>query len=184
MSDKQYQYADALIKGIQKALTEDETGLFKDAHSDENITDFMHSILNVVPSHIYNTVLGDQRSMLEINHIANRLCFQYSTIDPNNTELIGPDTEEESESRTIENYIALNPDKDESVDHILEIMVELLIDPSGISKLNLPTDGSMTTTFDVLDQIAKHTVEELVSIFGPTYGPLYIDLHKYLNHKT
>jgi len=44
----------------------------------ENLTHFFHALANVMPTHLFNKITGDDKNHLEINHIANQLVFQYS----------------------------------------------------------------------------------------------------------
>jgi len=44
----------------------------------ENLTHFFHALANVMPTHLFNKITGDDKNHLEFNHIANQLVFQYS----------------------------------------------------------------------------------------------------------
>lgn len=44
---------------------------------ENDFTSFMHTIANVVPTNIFNTLSSENANYLEFNHIANKLCFQY-----------------------------------------------------------------------------------------------------------
>lgn len=50
----------------------------KEFEKDDNVTHFIHALANVMPCSIYNKLTGDKKNMLDFNHIANHLCFQYS----------------------------------------------------------------------------------------------------------
>lgn len=45
----------------------------------DNFTHFMHALANVVPTRFFNKLTRDSKNNLEFNHIANQLCFQYSS---------------------------------------------------------------------------------------------------------
>lgn len=45
---------------------------------DDNATHFMHALANLVPTLFYNKFTDDPVNMLQFNHIANQLIFQYS----------------------------------------------------------------------------------------------------------
>ena len=47
----------------------------------DNLTHFLHALANVVPTHIFNDITGDNKNQLEFNHTANHLCFQYGKIE-------------------------------------------------------------------------------------------------------
>jgi hypothetical protein len=46
--------------------------------TDNTATDFMHALANIVPAMVYNKLTGEELNSLDFNHIANKLCFQYS----------------------------------------------------------------------------------------------------------
>jgi len=50
-----------------------------DFNDDQNLKDFLHALMNVVPCNIYGKITGDEKNMLESNHVANQLCFEYMT---------------------------------------------------------------------------------------------------------
>jgi hypothetical protein len=49
----------------------------KEFDDDNNATDFIHAMANMVPCKMYGFLTGDMVNNLEFNHIANNLCFQY-----------------------------------------------------------------------------------------------------------
>ena len=44
---------------------------------ENNLKDFLHALMNVVPCSVYGKLTGDEKNFLETNHIANQLCFEY-----------------------------------------------------------------------------------------------------------
>ena len=79
MKTKQDQYALAIIAAISN-LFDDENEYHIDIEELEegnNLTDFIYSLANVMPSYFYNRITGEEVNTLEFNHIANKLCFQY-----------------------------------------------------------------------------------------------------------
>jgi hypothetical protein len=44
----------------------------------DNLTHFFHALANIMPTHLFNKITGDDKNNLEFNHIANQLVFQYS----------------------------------------------------------------------------------------------------------
>lgn len=48
---------------------------FKDSN---NLTEFIHCLANVIPTIMYNNLTGSDLNTLDFNHIANKLCFQFS----------------------------------------------------------------------------------------------------------
>lgn len=45
----------------------------------DNTTAFIHAMANLVPTLWYNKITGENKNQLHFNHIANQLCFQFST---------------------------------------------------------------------------------------------------------
>ena len=43
----------------------------------QNLTDFIHALANLVPATVYTELTNDDKNLLEFNHLANQLCFQY-----------------------------------------------------------------------------------------------------------
>ena len=83
MNEKYLQYA-ALISGAIGSMFEEDSEYAIDQEElmkDDNLTDFMHALANVAPTHLFNGLTGDNKNQLEFNHLANQLCFQYSTRD-------------------------------------------------------------------------------------------------------
>jgi len=80
MEQKELQYAALLTQKISEIFDEDS-----DIHIDQeelkegdNLTHFFHALSNIVPTHFFNVITGDEKNNLEFNHIANQLIFQYS----------------------------------------------------------------------------------------------------------
>ncbi|MGR3177783.1 MAG: hypothetical protein ACUZ8E_06975 [Candidatus Anammoxibacter sp.] len=86
MKDKKYlHYALQISAAIGQLLDEDEESDYHidkdELMQDDNLTHFIHALANVAPSVIYNKLTGDNKNHLEFNHVANKLCFQYSKKD-------------------------------------------------------------------------------------------------------
>jgi len=41
-------------------------------------TQFLHALATAYPTILYNTLTGSELGMLEFNHLANRMCFQFA----------------------------------------------------------------------------------------------------------
>lgn len=79
MSDiKQQEFAVRILAKIQELFDE---GLAEEI--EDNATDFIHALANMVPTSVYSTLTNTEVSTLAFNHIANRLCFQNSTLIQN-----------------------------------------------------------------------------------------------------
>lgn len=81
-TEKHLQYAAMLSGKIAELFDEDSES---DLHIDQqelqegdNLTHFFHALANIMPTHLFNKITGDDKNNLEFNHIANQLVFQYS----------------------------------------------------------------------------------------------------------
>ena len=69
-TEKHLQYAAMLSGKISELFDED-------SESDFHLTHFFHALANIMPTHLFNKITGDDKNNLEFNHIANQLVFQY-----------------------------------------------------------------------------------------------------------
>lgn len=73
---KEIEFAAKLLEVVADALSDD----INDNHiefSDDDMTEFIHALTNVMPTMFYNRITGNELNNLEFNHLANRLCFQF-----------------------------------------------------------------------------------------------------------
>ena len=70
--------AHLLLLNISDQITNEENENYIDM-SEVNLTDFFHALANVLPTYIFNKYTGEEKNQLEFNHVANQLCFQYSS---------------------------------------------------------------------------------------------------------
>ena len=81
---RQLQYTTKLLGAIQEGCFDEEAPNkidLKDFNDEEKLTDFIHALANCVPNQIFGKLKGSEVNNLEFNHIANRLCFQNSTLE-------------------------------------------------------------------------------------------------------
>lgn len=71
---KQMQVTAKILEVLSEIMNEDNTII---QMINEDLTDFIHVITNHVPTMIFNKMTGDDKNLLQVNHIANQLCFQY-----------------------------------------------------------------------------------------------------------
>jgi hypothetical protein len=72
-------FAIKLIGAIGDVLSNEDNEFYIDPEEmEKHATDFCHALMNIMPSHIVAELSGDSKNLLESNHLANRLCFQYS----------------------------------------------------------------------------------------------------------
>jgi len=76
-------YAMILTQAVSEIVNEDSE-YYIDLEEVENngeSTDLAHALLNVMPSLIASDLMGTPKNLIDSNHVANKLCFQYSTIE-------------------------------------------------------------------------------------------------------
>ena len=80
-TEKHLQYAAMLSGKIVELFDEDSESDFhidhKELQEGDNLTHFFHALANIMPTHLFNKITGDDKNNLEFNHIANQLLFQY-----------------------------------------------------------------------------------------------------------
>lgn len=74
---KVLQYQMKIMEGLQHVLEEDDGDLFEEIQQDDNLTLFIHALGNYVPAVFYNKMTGENLTILQFNHVANQLCFQF-----------------------------------------------------------------------------------------------------------
>jgi hypothetical protein len=79
--EKYLEYASLIVNQISEMFGEDcENYIDEEELKDgKNLTDFFHALANAAPTLIYCHLTHNDINTLEFNHIANKLCFQYST---------------------------------------------------------------------------------------------------------
>lgn len=79
---KHLDYATAIIGKIQELFDDEFESDFhidtEELESSENLKHFIHALSNIASTYIFNDLIGDKKEMLEFNHLANRLVFEYS----------------------------------------------------------------------------------------------------------
>ena len=78
--EKWLRYSAQITSALSELFDEDSE---KYIGSMENIdlTQFFHALANAVPATIFNKLTGSNKNLLEFNHLANQLVFQYSQKD-------------------------------------------------------------------------------------------------------
>lgn len=78
--EKHLHYATVITAKILELFSEDSDLQIDldELSDDDNLTHFFHALSNLVPSHFYNKITGDSKNILQFNHVANQLVFQYS----------------------------------------------------------------------------------------------------------
>lgn len=79
-SKKEVEYAAKLVHAIQQVFnTENEKHIdTAELNEGDNSTHFIHALANLAPALIYDNMTGGKSTLLEFNHVANQLCFQYA----------------------------------------------------------------------------------------------------------
>jgi len=78
--EKQIEYATMLSGKVAEIFNKDSEFHIdqKELMEGNNLTHFIHALANIMPTHFYNKITGEDKNSLEFNHVANQLVFQYS----------------------------------------------------------------------------------------------------------
>lgn len=77
-------YAATILQAFGETIMNPDSDLsieFDKTDEDGNevdLTAFFHALMNIVPTHLYNLLVQDQKDLLGTNYIANRLIMQYN----------------------------------------------------------------------------------------------------------
>ncbi len=85
LEDYEIQLAVKIGSAIQDCFNEESDNfidLKEISENEDKFKAFIHVILNQVPTMIYGKFTGEDKNMLEVNHIANQLCFEKMSMLP------------------------------------------------------------------------------------------------------
>jgi hypothetical protein len=74
---KEQQFALKITQAVAQVFEEDSENYIGMEEIAENANDFMYALSCLVPTYYYNKLTNVRTDALGVNHIANRLCFQY-----------------------------------------------------------------------------------------------------------
>jgi len=78
-------YTALLASAILDAIQNEDSEFYmdiKELKNDDNMTEFSHALLNLAPMMVFQKLTGNDGNILELNHIANQLVFQFSKEEP------------------------------------------------------------------------------------------------------
>ncbi len=76
--EKVLRYTVMIAEAVQTLLDPDNENYIGDELEEgKNATHFTHALSNMAPSMIFSHFTGHDLNLLEFNHMANKLCFQY-----------------------------------------------------------------------------------------------------------
>ena len=70
-------YAALILDAISEVIENNDLKEDFEDENEENLTEFLHAMANIVPTNFYNQVADEKLSNLDFNHVANKLCFQF-----------------------------------------------------------------------------------------------------------
>lgn len=78
--NKEIQYSLKLSEAIAGLFREDSDNYIDptELEDDDNLRAFIHALLNMTPTSIFNTLTGHKKNCLEVNHVANHLIIEYT----------------------------------------------------------------------------------------------------------
>lgn len=87
--EKEFVYAYKLLSKVQELFdNEDGEGItIEELSENNNTTLFIHALANIMPNLVFQKLTGEQTNNLEFNHVANKLCFQFSSFHKQNSEV-------------------------------------------------------------------------------------------------
>lgn len=87
--EKEFVYAYKLLSKVQELFdNEDGDGItIEELTQGNNTTAFIHALSNIMPNMVFQKLTGEETNNLEFNHIANRLCFQFSSLHKSNSDV-------------------------------------------------------------------------------------------------
>ena len=78
---KSMDFANRLVLALEDLLSNEDSEFYisvEELEEGNNLTDFIHALANLAPATVYTKLTNDDKNLLEFNHLANQLCFQYS----------------------------------------------------------------------------------------------------------
>ncbi len=78
--EKVLHYAVLIAEAVQTLLDPDNEnyiGSVDELEQGKNATHFTQALANVAPAIVFANLTGRDLNLLEFNHMANRICFQY-----------------------------------------------------------------------------------------------------------
>lgn len=80
---KQDEFSMKIIGQLQDLFNEDCENYIDPQELNDHATDFIHALANIAPTHVYNFITSSNKTMLDFNHLANRLVMQNINIIEN-----------------------------------------------------------------------------------------------------
>ena len=80
--EKHIEYAATLLSAVNEVLSNPDSENYigiEELQDEDNATAFLHALMNMVPTHVYNQLTNGDDDLLGVNAIAVRLIFQYQT---------------------------------------------------------------------------------------------------------
>ena len=80
---KQHEYSVKILSVLEQLFEEDSENFIglEEISEGKNMTDFAHALMNLAPGLMVNKLTNSNNSALELNHMANQLCFQFANLD-------------------------------------------------------------------------------------------------------
>ena len=76
-NEKWIMYA-AQISSVLGELFDEDSEKYIGSLEDIDLAQFFHALANAAPATLFNKLTGGNKNILEFNHLANSLVFQYS----------------------------------------------------------------------------------------------------------
>lgn len=76
-TNKEEKYTILILDAVRKLIKSKAITPSELIH-EENLKWFIHALANMVPTHIYNKLSGQEKNCLEFNYVANQLVFEFA----------------------------------------------------------------------------------------------------------
>jgi len=78
--EKEFEYAVKLNDQIAAMFNEESENYIdiNELENEENAVAFFHALANIMPTRFFNKLTNDDKNLLQFNHVANQLVFQFA----------------------------------------------------------------------------------------------------------
>lgn len=78
---KENEFAIKLLNKVNELFNEEDEHYIEDSDLAKYTTEFIHAISSLMPNIVYGMLTGYELNLLEFNHLANKLIFQFLKVN-------------------------------------------------------------------------------------------------------
>ena len=78
---KEMYFANRILLALEDIIINEDSEFYigiKELEEEGGLTNFIHAMSNIAPATLYSKLTNDDKNILEFNHLANQLVFQYA----------------------------------------------------------------------------------------------------------